>query len=193
LEGSLGQFEYLLLFLAIVLGLAVTDLCTSLNRLLGAGAKVRWDWLAPLAAIVAFLKIVTQWWSWFTAAPIAKALTFEMFVGLLVSVVLLFLLASVSLPDNLEDEAIDLRAYYAQVSRRYWLLFAAHFALSNAVSVWIQMQVEGARLSLSSPTYLILPGAIALAFIRNRLVHGACFIALIATYLIQFAGHGLGQ
>jgi hypothetical protein len=176
-----------------VLGLAVTDLCTSLNRLLGAGAKVRWDWLAPLAATVAFLKIITQWWTWFAAAPIAKGVTFEMFVGLLVSVVLLFLLASVSLPDNLEGEVIDLRAYYAQVSRRYWSLFAAHFALSNAVNAWVQMQVEGARLALLSPAYLVLPAAIALIFVRSRLVHGACFVALIATYLVQFAGRGLGQ
>lgn len=189
----MGQFEYLLLFLSIVLGLAVCDLCISLNRLLAPGAAVRWDWLAPLAAIVAFLKIITQWWSWFAAAPIAKGVTFEMFVGLLVSVVLLFLLASVSLPDRVDDDAIDLRAYYIQVSRRYWLLFAAHFALSNGVSIWVQMQVEGARLTLLSPAYLILPAAIALAFVRNRVLHGACLLALVAIYLTQFAGHGLGR
>jgi hypothetical protein len=192
-EGSLGQFEYLLLFLAIVLGLAVTDLCVSLNRLLDAGAKVRWDWLAPLAAIVAFLKIVTQWWSWFAAASIAKGVTFEMFVGLLAAAVLLFLLAAVALPDRVDEETVDLRAYYARVSRRYWLLFAAHFALSNVVSAWAQMQVQGARLSLAAPVYLLLPAAVALAFVRNRLLHTVCLLGLIAIYLVQFAGRGLGQ
>lgn len=176
-----------------MLGLAVTDLCTSLNRLLGAGAKVRWDWLAPLAAIVALLKIVTQWWSWFYAAPIAKGVTFQMFVALLAAAVLLFLLAAVALPDRIADEAIDLRAYYARVSRRYWLLFAAHFALSSTVTLWVQVQVEGARLSLLAPGYLILPAAIALAFIRNRLLHAVCLLALICFYLAQFAARGLGQ
>jgi low temperature requirement protein LtrA len=186
-----GPFEYLLLFLSIVLGLAVADLCISLNRLLDAGARVKWDWLTPLAATVAFLKIVTQWWSWFNAAPLAKAVTFEMFVALLVTVVLLYLIAAVALPDSV-DAGADLRAYYARTSRRYWLLFAGQFALSNAVSIWVQMQAAGARLAFS-PGYLILPAAIALAFVRNRLVHTAAFCGLIAIYLLQFAGHGLGQ
>jgi len=175
-----------------VLGLAVSDLCISLNRLLDAGARVKWDWLSPLAAIVAFLKIVTQWWTWFSAVSLAKGVTFEMFVVLLATVVLLYLIAAVALPDSVEGGA-DLRAYYARTSRRYWLLFAAQFALSNAVSVWAQMQVQGARFSLLSPGYLILPAAIALAFWRGRVLHTAAFCGLIAIYLLQFAGRGLGQ
>ena len=156
----MGQFEYLLMFASVILGLAVTDLAVSLNRLIEAGAKVRWDWLAPLAAIVAFLKIITQWWSWFAAAPLAKGLTFEMYVGVCVSAVLLFLVAAAALPEELTEGSIDLRAYYARVSRRYWLLFAAHFALSNIVSAWAQMVVQHAKLALS-PSYLFLPAAIA--------------------------------
>jgi hypothetical protein len=176
-----------------VLGLAVCDLCVSLNRLLDPATKVRWDWLTPLAASVAFLKIITQWWTWFAAAPIAKGLTFEMFVALLVSVVLLFMLAAVSLPDRVEDGVADLRAYYAGTARRFWLLFAAQFALNNVVSAWAQVALTGARLTLASPVYLIFPVAVGLAFIRGRWLHGGCLLTMIALYLFQFAGRGLGQ
>jgi hypothetical protein len=184
----------LLVFLAIVLGLAVSDLCVSLNRLLDAGAKVRWDWLAPLAAVVAFLKILTQWWTWFGAAPLAKGLTFEMFVLIVVAVVLLFLLAAASLPDAVEEGGVDLREYYPRVSRRYWLLFAAHYLAANAVTVWAQIQVQGARLSPSLLFIAVFPiAAVGLAFVRVRLLHAACLVALIGIYVVQFAGHPLGQ
>jgi hypothetical protein len=193
-EAQLGPFEYLLVFLAIVLGLAVSDLCTSLNRLLGAGAQVRWDWLSPMAAVVAFLKILTQWWTWFGAAKLAKGLTFEMFTLVVVAVVLLFLLAAASLPDQVEEGGVDLRGYYTQVARRYWLLFAAHYLAANAVTVWAQIQVQGARVSPSLLLIAVFPiAAVVLAFVRVRLLHGLCLAALIVIYLVQFAGHSLGQ
>jgi riboflavin transporter FmnP len=117
----MSPFEYLLLFAAIILGLAIADLAMSIHRLLAAGARVSWDWLAPLAAFVVFLKIVTQWWTWYGASRIASGLTFEMFLAVLVASILLFLLTAVSLPDDFGERSIDLRDYYASVSRRFWL------------------------------------------------------------------------
>src|SRR5437667_5006187 len=63
-RGAMNPFEYLLLFAAIVLGLAISDLAISLHRLLNAAGRVRWGLLSPLAGIIAFLKIITQWWTW---------------------------------------------------------------------------------------------------------------------------------
>lgn len=189
----MGQFEYLLLLASVILGLAVSDLAVSLNRLLDAGARIKWDWLSPLAALVAFLEIVTQWWSWFAAAPIAKAITFEMYLGVLVSAVLLFLLAAAALPDAFGEAQVDLRAYYARIQRRFWLLFAAHFVAANGVSAWIQVQAEGAKFTQFSPYYLLAPVVIALAFFRQRWLHALCLVGLVALYIAQLAGHGLGR
>ena len=38
----MGAFEYLLLFAAVILGLAISDLAISLHLLLNAGKKVKW-------------------------------------------------------------------------------------------------------------------------------------------------------
>jgi len=187
-----NPFEYLLVLAAVILGLAVSDLAMSANRLLDAGERIKWDWLAPLAAIVVFLKIVTQWWTWFSAAPIAKGLTFEMYLGVLSSAVLLFLLAAASLPDQIGDGKFDLAEYYRRVQRRYWLIFAAHFAVSAVVNAWVQIALEAARFAFSL-AYLIVPGAIALGFIRVRWLHAVALLALIGVYLAQLFGHGLGQ
>lgn len=189
----MSAFEFLLVFLTFILGLAVSDLCVSLNRLLEAGAKVRWDWLSPLAAIVALLKIITQWWEWFGAERFAQGVTFDMFFLLVIGAVLLFLLAAAALPDRVEEDGVDLRAHYGRSSRRYWLLFAAHYLVVNAVSMWVQMEVGGARLGWASAALLILPVvAIGLAILRNRTIQTIALVALAALYLLQLSGHRLG-
>jgi hypothetical protein len=194
-----GAFEYLLLFAAIVMGLAVTDLAVSLHRLLSAGARVKWDWLAPLAALLAFLKIVSQWWAWHQAAELARGFTFEMFLGLLVGAVLLFLLAAAALPDQAaRDDVTDLAANYRAVSRRYWGLFLGHWAVATAVSIWAQVQISGARFSgLANPTTMLIalvlmPAVlVSLILVRNRWWHTIALLGLVALYLCQSLGSPL--
>ena len=192
----MGQFEYLLILASVILGLAVSDIAVSLNRLLEV--RVRWDWLAPLAAALAFLKITTQWWGWYSGVSSAKGMTFENYVAVLVSAVLLFLMAAASLPDRLEESPFELRAYYTRVSRRYWLLFATQTSVSNATAFWINFEVSGQIPPLSSPFLLItflliVPAAVVLAFVRYRLLHSLCLVVLIGFYGTQLFGHRLGQ
>jgi len=66
----MNPFEYLLLFAAIVLGLAISDLAISLHRLLNAAGRVRWA-SRTARRIIAFLKIITQWWTWYAAQSLA--------------------------------------------------------------------------------------------------------------------------
>ncbi|MGZ6037643.1 MAG: hypothetical protein ACXWKR_03170 [Phenylobacterium sp.] len=190
----MGPFEYLLTFVSVILGLAVSDLATSLHRLLDAGRRVRWDGLAPLAGVVAFLKIVTQWWSWFSAERIARGLTFEMFLGIVVGTVLLFLLAAAALPDEVAEGPIDLKAHYAKVSSRFWLLFAGQFVVMTGVGIWAQVQIDHARFApqtLISPAGAVFVLSLVLVFVRNRWLHGLSLAGLTILYLIQLFGHSL--
>ncbi len=189
----MDPFEYLLMFASIILALAIGDVTISVNRLLQAGKQVTWDWLAPLAATVVFLKIVTQWWSWFGAASAAGALTFGMYLGVLVGAFLLFLLASTSLPDNIEATGVNLRTYYESIHRRFWLLFAAHWVVATGVVIWIGVKVEHERLAYFSPAYLIVPVAVTLAFWWNRWVHLGCLLGFLALYLGHSFGHTLSN
>ena len=191
-DHGLGAFEYLLILAAVIFGLALSDLASSLHRLLDAGKRVRWDWLAPLAAIVAFLKIVTQWWAWFGGANLAKGLTFEMYIGELAGAILLFLLAAAALPDKADEPVVDLAAHYAHVTRRYWLLFAAQLTLSTALSLWAVARIGDQRPSFAALALGVLVLALILAFVRNRWLHTICLIGLSALYVLQFFGKGIG-
>jgi hypothetical protein len=189
----MSPLEYILLFIAIILGLAASDIAMSLHRLLSAGARVRWDWIAPLAALVAFMKIVTLWWTWFGVGQIARGLTFEMFVAVVAGAVLLFLLSAASLPDEVAEGPIDLRAHWSAVSRRWWSLFVLHWVVFNGLSIWAQVQIEHARFDWRAWPYLVLPLAISLIFIRNRWVQTICLAGLVVVYVGQFFGQALAS
>lgn len=190
----MSAFEFLLVFLTLILGLAVSDLCISLNRLLEAGGKVRWDWLSPMAATLALLKIVTQWWQWFGGARLAQGVTFDMFLLLVAGAVLLFLVAAAALPSEVGEGGVSLRDYYAQTTRRFWLLFGAQYLVVSAFDIWVQMEVSGARLGWQTAEIALLPSAaVVLALVRNRVLHTTALAGLIALYLLQLAGHRLGD
>jgi hypothetical protein len=185
----MAPFDYLLVLASVILGLSACELAVGVNRLLGAWARVKWDWLAPLAATLVFLKLVTQWWTWHGAVAMASGITFEMYLAVLAGAVLLFMLASAALPNAAGgEESFDLRDHYLRVSRRFWTLFTLHFVIAVGTSIWIQMRIEHARFSLVSPAWLILPVALSLIFVRNRIWHGVALAALCLVYLVKFWG-----
>jgi len=186
-----SPFEYLLLFAAIILGLAISELAIACHRLVSAGDRVRWDWLAPLAALVVGLKIITQWWAWYAAEAFPGGLRFEMFIGVVVGGVLLFLLAATVLPETHGAGEIDLAAHYRQVSRRFWLLFAAHFVVVTGVSTWAQISLAGAQYGGLSRAYLVVPAAVALGFVRARWLHLLALLVFTGLYLVQYFGQQL--
>jgi hypothetical protein len=186
----MGAFEYLLLFAAVILGLAISDLAISLHRLLNGAGKVRWDVLSLLAGALAFERIVVQWWAWHAAEGIANRLTFGMFLGVLISATLLFLMAAVALPDEV-DGVVDLRAHFARTYRRYWLLFAAQWLALNIVSDWAQIMINKAHFELLSPLLMIFPIAVALAFVRSRAVQALGLVGFLTLYTTILFGQTL--
>lgn len=187
----MAPFEYLLLFASVILGLAACEIAIGVNRLLGAWGRIHWDWLAPLAALLTFLKLVTQWWAWHGAIPLAAGLTFEMYLAVLVGAMLLFLMAAASLPGPVSEEGkIDLRAHYERIERRFWILFTLHFIAAAGTSIWLQMAIGHARFAFSPLFLLGLVGPVSI-LVRNRGWHTAALTGLCFFYLFQSFGRTL--
>jgi hypothetical protein len=117
-----------------------------------------------------------------------------MFLLFVTSAVLLFLVCASALPDDFGDEPIDLRAYYAATSRRFWLLFLAHWAATTGSVIWAWITVSHGQLNLIHPIWLTMPVALPLLFTRSRWWHGAGLVALavlfVAPHLGQTLAHG---
>ena len=182
-------FDYLMTIASVILGLAVTDLAVSLNRLLAAGRRVRWGLLAPLAALMAFVRILYQWWSWYLVRTVADQLTFEMFLGAMIGAVLLFLMSAAALPDDLpETGPVDLPASYQTHHRRFWGLYLAQWLVMNGINIWAVLRTPHGQVNWLNPGYLIGPLLVSVQFIRARWWHAGVMILMTGLYLAAYLG-----
>lgn len=127
-ERPVNSAEYIAVLVSIVIGLALADLLASLHRLLRAGRRVRWDWAAPLAAILVVMTLVMLWWAFYQ--PSAEPVSIGEFLPDFVTLVLLFLLAGAALPDEVPPEGLSLRTYYDRNGPYFWSLFSATLRLA---------------------------------------------------------------
>ena len=112
---------YLLGLILVITGLAISDLIVSLHGVLMNRRKVKWDWLALLAAAYIFLMIVNSWGVSFRAFKgddVNPALW--QFLELIWQIIPLYLAARAALPDTVPAEGVDLAAHYAMISRYFW-------------------------------------------------------------------------
>lgn len=171
--------EHALVFASIIVGVAVTDQMISLNRLLRARRLVRWDWAVPAVALLAMLTVVQVWWS--IAQPSPTPITIGRFLPILVELILLFLLCSATLPDEVPAEGLSLRAFYDEQGPYIWSLYAAALA-------WVfgsqQLAVAAAgRWSLADlldnwPDLVVFALMASLIFVRRRWWHVIVLLAL---------------
>ena len=58
-------FEYSLVLVTIIVGLAIADMLESLHRLLRSRTSIRWHWLPLVAALLVLLTLVQFWWGFY--------------------------------------------------------------------------------------------------------------------------------
>lgn len=168
----MGSAEYVLVFVAIVLGLALTDVLVSLHKLLRARGRVRWDWAAPACAFIAVMLLLMIWWSQFPKSPDAHLhMTIGQFLPLFVALVLLFLLASAALPDEVPAEGVDLKAYYERNRPYFWTLLTLDMGWTMGTELWPRIADGGDPVGLvldRSADVVFLALFASLIFVRWR-------------------------
>jgi hypothetical protein len=125
----MSTFEYITALIAVVIGLTITELATSLHRLLRNRSVVRWDWVSPVAALVILTELFNLWWRWrgFTGSTMGDVAPY------FASLILLFLAASVTLPDTVPERGIDLRRYFDANRKYLWSVYGSYLALFIAL------------------------------------------------------------
>jgi hypothetical protein len=184
-------FEYALGIFAVLIGLAVADIAASFHRLLRSKAKVRWDPLALLAAFYALCMAVYMWFDLWGVRHFDLTRQFYFYIGLVVELFVLYLIAAASLPDEF-DGSINLRDYYLQNRRHFWGLvtlfqlgyvgFGAYFAGGEPAGL-------PRSVLLLSWAQMLAPLIIALVLLglKSRTAH---YLGLAALYVIMAAHYG---
>jgi hypothetical protein len=120
----MSGFEYGLVIVAVVIGLALTDVAQSTHRLLVRRRQVRWDPLPLLVALYVLLTVVRMWFTVWRVREMDALLRYPFYVWLFAELFVLYLLAAACLPDAPDGEGSDLRAWYEAQRRYIWSLFA---------------------------------------------------------------------
>lgn len=113
----MGDFDYLLVLLSIVYGIALTQLLAGLGKLVRARAHARIYW-PSLVWAVTLLAIIVQGWWWTFSLRTVPLWHFGSFLMVLVQPALMSLLATLVLPDVDFDGSIDLRTRF--FDQRQW-------------------------------------------------------------------------
>lgn len=134
----MDAFGYLSVLLSIIIGLGLTQVLTACGRLIRHRERVRIYWPPLVWAGLLILIYVQSWWSSFGLRSLTSWTFFGFFVVLL-ETVMLYMMAAVVLPEQLDEAVVDLRVYYAR--QRGWLF--GFFLATLCVSVLKDVVLSG--------------------------------------------------
>ena len=180
--------EYVLSLMAIISGLAITDLIASLHRLLRARKRVQWDWLPLFVAAFVGMALTVSWFiSWRVNVVENYNPTFwRFFFFTLGQLIPLYLAAAAALPDEVPPEGIDLKQFYAENSRYIWgalTTMMIMFILTVSVLQLTRGDYRAAAMNIVQTPFL-LPTA-TLAVVRNRRLHSILVpVTVIAAFVM---------
>ena len=133
---SSGDFTIGLM--TIITGLAIADMVASTHVLFMNRERVRWDWLALLAATFVFMLIVSSWGiSYRTMANQNINPPLWLFVLGLSQIIPLYLAARASLPDAVDEGGVSLADHYAKHRRYFWGSIAFTYFMFVAYGVYV--------------------------------------------------------
>jgi len=188
-----SPFEYVMVLVSIVIGLAITHILTALaagvHRLRGRGAALRLDPIYMLWVGYVLIWLVSFWWYEFNFQALRDEWTFGLYLFVITFAILLFLLAAILIPHRLEGVG-DSYSYFME-GRRWFF----------GVSI-LAMVFDIFDTLLKGSDYAVLPAAmwytvfsilvvLAALFSRRRIVQLAaatiCF-GLQMVYMFQQLG-----
>jgi hypothetical protein len=127
----MSVWEYVSVFISIIISLAAADLLISFHRLLRVDARVKWYWLVPFVALYALLVVVNFWWGCFHWFSQLSSISMVEFLPALLAATALFLVTAAVLPDEVPEEGLDLKSWYLRNASHIWTL--AFIALSMVI------------------------------------------------------------
>lgn len=182
-------FAYLSVLTSIVLGLGMTRLLLGCGRLLQVRHQTHPYWVHLLWALNLFLYLVMNWWILFRWRNQLEW-TFFIFLFVLLSPTVGFLLAILLFPDPIED-GIDLKRHF-YANRRWFFTLAALLAPIDALDTllkgWPHFVAQGPYYILTLVIVFVLS---VIAASTASLRYHSFFAVFFLAYLLMFIGINL--
>jgi hypothetical protein len=144
-------FSYLVVLTSIVLGLGVTRLVGGLGNLMQTRRRKQMYWVHTLWMLNLLLTMAIVWWVAYRWRG-QQHWTFLLFLWLLLSPTILYLISSLLFPDSDETHTVtDWRSYYYENHRDIFMLYALVFPI-DLVDTFLK---GGAHFRAQGPVYLV--------------------------------------
>lgn len=177
-------FEYIALLASIVIALGITRVLTGLGKILQLRGNTRVYWVHVLWSANVFLWLLLNWWILYRWRTFEQW-SFFMFLFVLISPVLSFLLSVLLLPEPLES-GVDLKHHYYR-NKTWFFALAALLPPVDAVDTLLKgmehFRAQGALYVITLS--LILVGCIVGALTDDERYHAA-FAVFFLIYLLMF-------
>jgi hypothetical protein len=181
-------FSYLSVLLSIILGLGLTQLLTAGGRLIRHREHVHFDWLPLLWAMVLAIIYVQVWWSMFGLRYIHDW-TFLAFLAVLAQTAMLYMMAAVALPEEVDPPGLNLATYYDRHHRWFFGFFLAALVISVIKDVVVVGHLPSV-VNLAFHLFLAAAAVVGLFAHRRRyqdVIGVACAAAIAAYVSVLFA------
>ncbi len=180
-------YEYLTVFVSVVVGLAIVHLLSGVALILDTRVKERVDWIHAVWTGNIFVTTLLVWWFNFGLASV-EVWTLPHFLTLVAYAVVLYLLAGLLYPVR-GSEIVDFREHFEANRPRFFGLAIA-FQFVDLADALLERSALGTPLNPLHSLSLVAFGAAFLVATRtsNRVFHGA----LAVTWLVVCLGWGVG-
>lgn len=187
----MGQYEYFVLLIVVLVGLAMSDLTISLHKLLAAERRVQWHWGAPAAALLSAVLVIGEFMSVWSAK--SGTIWFPNVLSSVGLFTLLYLGAAAALPDEVPPEGLNLKSFYFNNRTHFWGLMTLFMAAQ-------MLLVAINPLNQTSPNFSFFVGQDALValvcaslvWIRQAWWHALCIAAFLSLELLNWWDLKLG-
>lgn len=183
----ISAFEYITVFISIILGLGVTQILTGIADMVHQYNRVKTYWPHTIWVLLVLVMHVQEWYITFELRSYDQW-RLPVFLFVLLYPVILFILARLLFPFGLSEGVIDLKKFYFDNYRRIFL-FGSMLAVLSILDNLIIRQYNIEDL-IGPSVILILLSSLALTKKTNPWLHKAMalfmFVALTLSIAIQW-------
>ena len=182
----MSPFEFVTVLISIILGLGITQIMSGIADQIHQWDKVKLYWPHMLWVVLVFVLHVQQWWLTYELRVITSwRLPFFLFE--ILYPINLFILARILFPSAGEAAFTDLKKFYFQNYRKFFVMVIILSTLSAIENIVIyDLGVEGWLVNIILLTGLLV---VAVKDIRIEWLHQLIAVALLVSMMIGIVLH----
>lgn len=183
----MAPYEYLTIFVAVILGLAVVNLIGGVASILDSRFGQRLDWIHSVWTLNVLLTTLLVWWFNFDLTT-AEVWTLPHFLNLVTYVLILYLMSGLLYPVR-GAEVVDFRSHFEANRPRFFAMGVA-FQVVDFNQTLLMRQALDTDLNVLRLASVVVFGLAFVVAIRssNRTYHGV----LALSWLMVCIGWGVG-